>query len=263
MGITTEKAELQAKVSSLINENEALQKEKDSVTESGLEASNMLQEILASQVDSDQLQNAVEVLQEQLNRQQSVMETLSANLSIKSAENESLTADVNELKVETDRYKVRIRTLQTDLETSKTSNRSYVQKITAEDGELLKLKQEREAWITERRSLTGQLTSSAKKTTELEKRVEQLKSSLKAKESDLAKTLEKMKKSGKDNQSILQLTSLVQLEKDLAQSELTIEKLAQDLKAETKQRETVEERRTSLQVQLEEFKRLRRQHFVI
>ena len=251
--MTKDKAELQAKVSSLISENEVLQKEKDSVTESGLEASKMLQEILASQVDSDQLQNAVEVLQEQLNRQQSVMETLSASLSIKSAENETLTTEVNDLKVETDRYKVRVKTLQTDMETLKTSNRNYQQKMAAEDGELMKLKQERETWISERRSLTNQISSGSKKTAELEEKMERLKTSLKAKEGDLAKTLEKMKKTGKDNQSILELTSLVQLEKDLAESNVTIEKLTQDLKDATQQRKVMEEEASSLHTQLKEL----------
>ena len=251
--IMKEKTELLAKVSNLINENEALQKEKESVTESGLEASKMLQEILASQADSDQLQNAVEVLQEQLNRQQSVMETLSASLSIKSAENETLTTEANELRVESDRYKIRVKTLQTDIETLKTSNRNYQQKIAVEDGELMKLKQERETWISERRSLTNQVSSGSKKMIELEEKVERLKSSLKAKEGDLAKTLELMKQAGKDSRSILELTSLVQLEKDLAESNITIEKLTQDLKDAAQQREMMEEERSSLHTQLKEL----------
>lgn len=224
-----EKAAMNRRLVNLEKERDALEKEVESATDSATEANRMLEELLASQSENDQWQRSVEVLQQQLNRQQQTMENLNSSLCMKTAENETLGGEVEELRTETDRYKVRIKTLQSDLETLKTSNRNYQQKMAQEGVELMKLKQDKEAWVAERRSLSSQINRYAKEIEEWRDKAEQLKKSMKAKENDLAKSLELLKQSGNDGPSVLQLSSLVQLESDLTEANLTVERLTREV----------------------------------
>jgi chromosome segregation ATPase len=240
-------------LASLEKERDSLEKEVECATESATEANRMLEELLASQSENDQWQRSVEVLQQQLNRQQQTMESLNSSLCVKSAENETLVEEVEELRTESERYKVRIKTLQGDLENLKTSNRNYQQKMAQEGGELMKLKQDKEAWVSERRSLSSQINRHAKEVEEWRDKAEQLKKSIKAKENDLAKSIELLKQSGNDSPTVLQLTSLVQLESELNEANQTVERLTQEVNAHSEESRRFETEKADIQQRLSEL----------
>uniref|UniRef100_A0A0P6DBE0 Transport and Golgi organization protein n=1 Tax=Daphnia magna TaxID=35525 RepID=A0A0P6DBE0_9CRUS len=248
-----ERIAMNRRLVNLEKERDALEKEVESATESATEANRMLEELLASQSENDQWQRSVEVLQQQLNRQQQTMENLNSSLCVKTAENETLGVEVEELRIETERYKVRIKTLQGDLETLKTSNRNYQQKMAQEGAELMKLKQDKEAWVTERRSLSNQINRHAKEIEEWRDKAEQLKKSMKAKENDLAKSLELLKQSGNDGPSVLQLTSLVQLESELAEANLTVERLTREVGSHAEESRRFDAEKADIQQRLSEL----------
>jgi hypothetical protein len=248
-----EKVALSRRLTRLEKERDALEKEVECATESATEANRMLEELLASQSENDQWQRSVEVLQQQLNRQQQTMENLNSSLCVKTAENETLGVEVDELRIESERYKVRIKTLQGDLETLKTSNRNYQQKMAQEGAELMKLKQEKETWVSERRSLSSQINRHAKEVEEWRDKSEQLKKSIKAKENDLAKSIELLKQSGNDSPTVLQLTSLVQLESELNEANLTVEKLTQEVSARSEESRRYEVEKADIQQRLSEL----------
>ncbi|XP_057372528.2 transport and Golgi organization protein 1-like isoform X1 [Daphnia carinata] len=248
-----ERVAMTKRLVNLEKERDALEKEVECATESATEANRMLEELLASQSENDQWQRSVEVLQQQLNRQQQTMENLNSSLCVKTAENETLGAEVEELRIETERYKVRIKTLQSDLENLKTSNRNYQQKMAQEGGELMKLKQDKEAWVTERRSLSNQINRHAKEIEEWRDKAEQLKKSMKAKENDLAKSLELLKQSGNDGPSVLQLTSLVQLESELAEANQNVERLMRQVDSHAEESRRFDAEKADFQQRLSEL----------
>jgi predicted nucleic acid-binding Zn-ribbon protein len=248
-----DKVALSRRLASLEKERDSLEKEVECATESATEANRMLEELLASQSENDQWQRSVEVLQQQLNRQQQTMESLNSSLCVKSAENETLVEEVEELRTESERYKVRIKTLQGDLENLKTSNRNYQQKMAQEGGELMKLKQEKEAWVSERRSLSSQINRHAKEVEEWRDKAEQLKKSIKAKENDLAKSIELLKQSGNDSPTVLQLTSLVQLESELNEANQTVERLTREVNAHSEESRRFETEKVDIQQRLSEL----------
>lgn len=154
--------------------------------------------------------------------------------------------------------KVRIKTLQSDLEAMKTSNRNYQQKAAQEGGELIKLKQEKENWAGERRTLTSQANRASKEAEEWRAKADQLAKTLRAKETDLAKSLELLKQSNGegavDSQAVLQLTSLVQLETELADAQHTIEKLNQEIRTRTEEGQRYQTDRAVLLEQVTQYK---------
>ena len=255
-----EKVALSRRVADLERERDGLEKELETATETATEANRMFEELLASQSESDDLQQSVEALEQKLTQQHLAIETLSASLSIKTTENETLINEAEELRAETERYKVRVKTLQSDLETMKTSNRNYQQKANQEGAELLKLKQEKESWSSERRTLTGQLNRQTKEATEWRDKAESLKKAIKAKEADLAKSLELLKQSavggsggGIDSQAVMQLSSLVQLEVDLTEANAKIEALELEVKVHAEQTQTFEAEKQALRDELEQL----------
>ena len=249
----TDKVALTRRVTILEKERDALEKEVESATEAATEANRMFEELLASQSENDQWQHSVEVLQQQLNKQQQTMENLNSSLCVKTAENETLAVEVEELRTESERYKIRIKTLQGDLETLKTSNRNYQQKMAQEGGELMKLKQEKEAWASERRTLSSQINRHAKEIEEWREKAEQLKKSIKAKDCDLAKSLQLLKQSGNSSQTVLQLTSLVQLESELSEANQTVERLTKEVKTHSEEEERFRDERAALQLRISEL----------
>lgn len=161
--------------------------------------------------------------------------------------------ELEELRTDSDRYKVRIKSLQNELETLKASNRTYQQKMAQEGAELINLKQEKEAWLSERRGLTGQINRQSRELDELRDKTEQQKRSLKAKE-DLAKSLQLLKESGNDSPSVLQLTSLVQLESELAETHQTVDKLKEEIQSCLEVRRKHEEDKAALELCVSELK---------
>jgi chromosome segregation ATPase len=253
-----DKVALSRRVADLEQERERLEKEVETTTEAATEANRMFEDLLNSQSETDELQHSVETLQQKLTQQQLAIETLTASLSIKAAENETLTKETDELRSETERYKVRVKTLQSDLEAMKTSNRNYQQKASQEGAELLKLKQEKDSWVSERRSLTGQVNSKTKEANEWRDKVENLKKAIKAKENDLAKSIELLKQSGGaasgiDSQAIIQLSSIVQLESDLAEANAKVEALVEEVKAHSEQAQQFEAEKQALRQELEQL----------
>jgi len=167
--------------------------------------------------------------------------------------------ETDELRSEAERYKVRVKTLQSDLEAMKTSNRNYQQKASQEGAELLKLKQEKDSWASERRALTGQINSKTKEANEWRDKAENLKKAIKAKENDLAKSLELLKQSsgaatgGIDSQTIMQLSSIVQLESDLAEANAKLEALELEVKAHSEQTQQFEAEKQALRQEREQL----------
>ena len=155
--------------------------------------------------------------------------------------------------------KVRVKTLQSDFETLKTSNRNLQQKSAQEGTELVKLKQEKESWVGERRNLTNQANRSAKDAEEMRSKVDQLSKSLKAKEADLAKSIHLLKQSSSgagsgDMMMDSQLSSLIQLEAELAEAKMTIERLSEEMKSKADEEEKFSAERMALQEQLDQWK---------
>ena len=224
---TEEKDRLEAQLSRALEDNESLEKELESATESGLEANKMINVLLSQQGESSDLQRSVEFLQEKLLMQQNVMESLDANLSAKAAESERLQLEVDELRDSSEKYQVRLKSLSADLETLKTSNRNYLQKLSHDESELLKLKKERGAWSDERRSLSSQLSLATKEAAELRDKVNQWSTLAKSREGEisvLTECLERLQQTNNNGTSSggtdsidgqpqdgAQLTSLIEL----------------------------------------------------
>ena len=183
--LNDDKTELEVELIRAKRENESLAKELESATESGLELNQMLNDVLASQAESSELQRSVEALEQQLSKQHAIMENQQAALAAKAAENQLLAAQAEQLNDNLDKFQVRLKTQQSDLETLKTSNRNYLQKLTHDEAELSKLKQERDGWTSERRSLANQLGTCNKETAALKEKLEQLTASIKTKDEEL------------------------------------------------------------------------------
>ena len=117
----------------------------------------------------------------------------------------------------------------------------------------MKLKQEKEAWASERRTLSSQINRHAKEIEEWREKAEQLKKSIKAKDCDLAKSLQLLKQSGNSSQTVLQLTSLVQLESELSEANQTVERLTKEVKTHSEEEERFRDERAALQLRISEL----------
>ena len=183
--LMAEVEEFHQQVDRLKSDNENLEKELESATESGLELSKMLDNVLASQGESNELQRSVEMLQQQLNKQQLMMESQNANLCSKSSENEALMLELVELQDSNEKYQVRLKSLQADLETVKTANRSYQLKIAQDEAELAKLKEGKDVWVAERRALAGQMAAVAKELADFKDKVDHHNAAIKLKDNEI------------------------------------------------------------------------------
>lgn len=226
--IREEKADAESRLAEVERERDSLKEEVETANEAAGEANRMVEEMLASQAEHDEWQRSVEMLRDQ---QRVTMETLSSNLALKTAENEGLVAELDEMRSETEKFKVKIKSLQSDMETLKTANKNYQQKASTDGAELARLKQEKDSLLTEKRSLAGQVNRQLKEIEEWREKVEQLRKTVKAKDEDLVKTVELVKSSGGNGHAVLQLSSLVKTEAELAEANVTIEKLNEELKS--------------------------------
>ena len=67
------------------------------------------------------------------------------------------------------------------------------------------------------------------------------------------KELQMLKQSGNNSQTVLQLTSLVQLESELSEANLTVERLTKEVKPHSEEEERFRDERAALQLRISEL----------